>query len=56
MLFWIHQASGPIAVGVLTLAVGAAAIGYLTSAIAGRSWLGSRSRQRRQARRDARPL
>ena len=56
MLFWIHQASGPIAVGVLTIAVGAAAIGYLTSAIAWRSWLGSRLRQRRQARREARPL
>src|SRR4051794_26320852 len=54
MLFWIHQASGPIAVGVLTIAVASAAIGYLASAIAWRSWLGSRSRQRRQARRAAR--
>jgi uncharacterized protein (DUF2062 family) len=51
MLFWIHEASGPIAVGVLTIAVGAAALGYLTSGIAWRAWLGSRSRQRRQARR-----
>ena len=56
MLFWIHLVWGLIVVGVLTIAVGAAAIGYLTSAIAWRSWLGSRSRQRRQARRDARPL
>jgi uncharacterized protein (DUF2062 family) len=54
LLFWIHQASGPIAVGVLTIAVASAAIGYLASAIAWRSWLGSRSRQRRQARRAAR--
>ena len=54
MLFWIHQASGPIAVGVLTIAVAAALFGYLGSAIAWRSWLGSRSRQRRQARREGR--
>lgn len=54
MLFWIHQASGPIAVGILTIAVTAAALGYLTSGIAWRTWLGSRSRQRRQARRATR--
>ena len=54
LLFWVHQASGPIALGVLTIAVVAAAIGYLTSGIAWRAWLGSRSRQRRQARRAAR--
>src|SRR3954452_6027640 len=51
LLFSIHEASGPIAVGVLTIAVAAAALGYLTSGIAWRAWLGSRSRQRRQARR-----
>src|SRR5205823_13928167 len=28
LLFWIHQASGPIAVGVLSIAVSAAVIGY----------------------------
>src|SRR6476661_323854 len=39
MLFWVHQASGPIALGVLTIAVVAAAIGYLTSGIAWRAWL-----------------
>lgn len=54
MLFWIHEASGPIAVGVLTIAVGAAALGYLISGISWRAWLGSRSRARRQARRAAR--
>src|SRR3954468_15997714 len=31
-LFWIHEASAPIAVGVLTLAVASAAIGYGLSA------------------------
>ena len=29
MLFWVHQASGPIALGVLTIAVAAAVIGYV---------------------------
>src|SRR3954454_16395166 len=55
LLFWIHQASGPIAVGVLTIAVVAAALGYAGSAIVWRTWLGSRSRQRRHARRAAQP-
>jgi len=50
LLFWIHQASGPIAVGVLTIAVVAALVGYLSSAIMWRSWLGSRMRHRRRAR------
>src|SRR4051794_13346303 len=53
LLFWIHQASGSIAVGVLTLAFGSALIGYLVSSVLWRSWLGSRWRQRRQARRAA---
>src|SRR3982751_3505634 len=55
ILFWIHEASGPIAVGVLTIAVVAAALGYAGSAIVWRTWLGSRSRQRRHARRAAQP-
>jgi uncharacterized protein (DUF2062 family) len=50
ILFWIHEASGPIAVGVLTIAVASAAIGYFGSTIAWRWWLGSRMRQRRRAR------
>jgi uncharacterized protein (DUF2062 family) len=54
LLFWVHQASGPIAVGVLTIAVAAAVVGYLASGVAWRAWLGSRSRQRRHARRAAR--
>src|SRR3954453_13751866 len=32
MLFWIHEASGPIALGVLTIAASAAVIGYFGSA------------------------
>ncbi len=51
VLFWIHQASGSIAVGVLTIAVGAAVFGYLVSFLAWRSWLGSKWRQRRRKRR-----
>ncbi|MEP6982900.1 MAG: DUF2062 domain-containing protein, partial [Sphingomicrobium sp.] len=46
LLFWIHQASGPIAVGVLTIAAGAALIGYLVSSVAWRLWSGSRWRGR----------
>src|SRR3954470_1303831 len=45
-LFWIHEASGPIAVGVLTIAVSAALIGYFGSAFVWRSWLASRWRER----------
>jgi uncharacterized protein (DUF2062 family) len=51
LLFWIHQASGPIALGVLTIAFASALIGYFASSVAWRTWLGSRLRQRRQARR-----
>jgi uncharacterized protein (DUF2062 family) len=49
-LFWIHEASGPIAVGILTIAVTAAAIGYIASALVWRSWLESKWRERRKAR------
>lgn len=49
-LFWIHAASGPIALGVVTLAAAAAAAGYATSAIIWRIWLTSKWRQRRLAR------
>lgn len=50
LLFWLHQASGPIAVGVLTIAVGAAITGYLSSSLVWRWWSRSRWRQRRQLR------
>jgi len=52
-LFWIHEASGPIAVGVLTIAVVAATLGYAISALLWRGWLGSKWRKRRHARRIA---
>ena len=43
LLFWIHQASGPIALGVLTIAaVAAAVIGYFASSVMWRAWLGSK--------------
>jgi hypothetical protein len=48
LLFWIHQASGPIAVGVLTIAFGSALIGYAVSAITWRFWSRGRWRQRRK--------
>jgi hypothetical protein len=53
LLFWIHQASAPIAVGVLSIAVAAAVLGYFGSALAWRSWTGSRLRRRRLARSSA---
>jgi len=48
MLFWIHHASGPIALGILTIAASAALIGFLVSSFAWRFWSGSRWRQRRR--------
>jgi uncharacterized protein (DUF2062 family) len=47
MLFWLHHASGPIAVGILTIAASAALFGFLISTFAWRFWSGSRWRQRR---------
>src|SRR4051794_11214903 len=41
MLFWIHHASGPIALGILTIAVTAALSGYLISTFVWRFWSGS---------------
>jgi uncharacterized protein (DUF2062 family) len=52
-LFWIHEASGPIALGVLTIAAVAAALGYGVSALLWRGWLGSKWRRRRHDRRMA---
>lgn len=46
MLFWIHQASAPIAAGILTIAIAAAIIGYASSSVGWRVWTGSRWRQR----------
>lgn len=47
LLFWIHHASGPIALGILTIAAALAAFGYFVSAFAWRFWMRSRWRQRR---------
>jgi uncharacterized protein (DUF2062 family) len=51
ILFWVHQASGPIALGVLTIAFAAAAIGYAGSALSWRFLARSRYRRRRRLRR-----
>ena len=50
LLFWIHHASGPIAVGILTIATAAAAIGYLCASFVWRFWSSSRWRHRRRSR------
>jgi hypothetical protein len=50
MLFWIHHESSSIAIGVLTIAIAVAAIGYFGSAIAWRWWVGRRWRRRSKAR------
>lgn len=50
MLFWIHQASGSIAIGVLTIAAALAVVGYVASALVWRFWSQSRWRQRRHSR------
>lgn len=53
LLFWLHHASGPIALGVVTIALSVMLIGYGITAIVWRGWLGSKWRARRQARRAA---
>jgi uncharacterized protein (DUF2062 family) len=37
MLFWLHHASGPIALGIFTIALSAAVAGYLISALVWRA-------------------
>ncbi len=49
-LFWIHEASGPIALGILTIAIAAAVLGYALTAIGWRMWLANKLRRRRNAR------
>lgn len=46
MLFWLHHASGPIALGVLTIATVAALTGYLASTFAWKVRAGRRWRRR----------
>ena len=50
-LFWIQNASGPIAVGILTIAASAALVGYVVSALVWRLWIRSKWRRRREDRR-----
>jgi len=50
LLFWIHHASGSIAVGVLTIAAASALVGYMVASLTWRSWSHSRWRQRRVSR------
>ena len=50
LLFWVHEASGPIAVGVLTIAAVAAVLGYLVASLIWRVWCASRWRQRRHSK------
>ena len=52
-LFWIHHASGPIALGIVTIAIAAALLGYGFTAVVWRVWLTSKWRARRHARRAA---
>lgn len=54
IMFWIQHASGSIAVGVLTVAVASAALGYGLSSVLWRWWLGSKWRRRRDANKAAR--
>ena len=49
LLFWVHHASGPIAMGILTIAAVSATIGYLGASLVWGWWSRSRWRQRRQA-------
>ena len=49
VLFWLHHASGSIAIGILTLAVAAAILGYATAALLWRLWARSRWRHRPSA-------
>lgn len=51
LLFWIHHASGAIAVGILTMAVLTAGIGYFAASLGWSVWSRSRWKQRREARR-----
>jgi len=51
LLFWFHQASAPIALGILTIAVVSAAIGYLAASFGWTWWQKKALQRRRQAHR-----
>lgn len=48
LLFWVHHASGSIALGVVTIAAVVATTAYLLTSFAWRFWTRSRWRQRRR--------
>jgi uncharacterized protein (DUF2062 family) len=50
LLFWIHEASGPIAVGVLSIAAAAALIGYFGASVVWTSRLKRKLRRHREQR------
>lgn len=50
VLFWIHHASGPIAVGVVTIAIAIAALSYTVTTLSWRLVLVARWRRRRRHR------
>lgn len=52
VLFWLHHASGSIAIGILTLAIAIAVTGYVLAAVLWR-WLLANKWRRRQSRRGA---
>ena len=45
MLFWLHHASGPIALGILTISLGAALTGYVVAAVGWRLWCSIKRRR-----------
>lgn len=47
MLFWLHHASGPIAIGILTIAASVALVGYVAAALLWKLRSGRRWRRRR---------
>lgn len=50
LLFWIHEASGPIAAGIVTIAIITAFLGYALTAVVWRLWLMRKMKRRRKAR------
>lgn len=50
LMFWLHHASGPIALGTITIAIVASVLGYVGSSIGWRWWIASKLRRRRLLR------
>jgi uncharacterized protein (DUF2062 family) len=51
ILFWIHHGAGPMALGVVNIAIAAALVGYGVATVLWRLWLASKWRHRRHSRR-----